>query len=395
MSGTDDSLKNVIRIPGAGLPPKRRAVSTRARVLALVLTQAAVAVVLAALFLARRPSEFEPYRFIVYYAPRPLFALPFLVLVPLTLWTRQRWLFAECLLGAGLVFGPLMDLHTNLPGSGQTTKRFEQDRIFRFMTFNIGVSEKFQIDELADYLKANDVDVLLVQEDAEIVHLIRKMKDLGWYVNSHATVFSRWPILADSPDLPHEVGGDYLYQAEVHYVRIRRGDQEFLIGSAHAPSVRANFYSFLHQFEEEQLRKVMNWQTRQIERIALSMDRSGNLPIVLGGDFNTPPRSPHVRPLEKRFLDVFAAIGIGYGYTYPAETPWLRLDRFYVSRDWVPLSCRVGPSFGSDHLPFLTELALEPGPSVDLGRTEPVGNAPSAFAAHSGIAATNKRSVPH
>lgn len=395
MAGTDDSLKNVIRIPGAGQPARKRAVSTRTKVLSLVLTQASMAAVLGALYLARRPSDFEPFRFFVYYAPRPLFALPFLVLAPVTFFTRQRWLFAECLLALGLVFGPLMDLQTNLPASGQAAARFEKDRIFRFMTFNIGVSDKFQVDEVAEYLKANDIDVLLVQEDAEIVRFGRKMQEIGWHVNRQATIFSRWPILADSPDLPHEAAGTYLYQAEVHYARIRRGDQEFLIGSAHAPSVRAYFYRFLHLFDEEELRKVMNWQTRQIQRIALSMDRSGNLPIVLGGDFNTPPRSPHVRPLEKRFLDVFAAIGIGYGYTYPAESPWLRLDRFYVSREWVPLSCRIGPSFGSDHRPLLVDVALEPGPSGGLGRTEPVPADPLATSRQFGTAAELKRSVPH
>lgn len=360
MSGSDEILRNMIRVPGAGPTVTRRSAPARYRVLALVLTQVALLTILSALFLARRPSELEPFRFFVYYMPRAVYALPMLLLVPLTLWTRQRWLLAECLLGTVLVFGPLMGFVPNPPWQAVDRSKYPDDRVFRFMTFNIGTSANFQIDELAEYLKARNIDVLLVQEDAQIARFTRKMKSIGWYQNKHNTIFSRWPILADSPDLPHEAGGDYLYQAEVQYVRIRRGEHEFLIGSAHAPSVRANFYSYLHQFDEDQLRKVMDWQTRQIERVALSMDRSGSLPVVLGGDFNTPPRSPHVRPLEKRFLDVFAAIGFGYGFTYPADTPWLRLDRFYVSRQWVPLKCEVAPRFESDHRPFYVELALEP-----------------------------------
>ncbi len=378
MSGSDEILKNMIRVPGAAPARARRGAPSRYRVLAIVLTQCTLAVILAALFLARRPSELEPFRFFVYYTPRIVYAAPFLALIPLTLWTRQRWLLVECLLGIVLVFGPLMGLVPNPPWQKVERSKYTDDQIFRFLTFNIGTSDKFQVNELAEYLNARNVDVLLVQEDAQIVPFVNKMRSIGWYVNRHNTIFSRWPILADSPDLPHEVGGDYLYQAEVQYVRLRRGEHEFLIGSAHAPSVRANFYSYLHQFDEEQLRKVMDWQTRQIERIALSMDRSGALPVVLGGDFNTPPRSPHVRPLEKRFLDVFAAIGFGYGYTYPADTPWLRLDRFYVSRGWVPLKCEVAPRFESDHRPLYVELALESTrPGERTANAQPV-IAPSA-----------------
>lgn len=382
MPGSDELPTNTIRIPGTAQPARKRRASARYRILALVLTQAAMAAALAALYLARRPSDLEPFRFFVHYGPRPLFALPLLILVPLTVWTRQRWLLGECLLALALVFGPLMDLHVNLPDRGQAAARFEKDQIFRFMTFNIGTSTKFQIDELVEYLKANEIDVLLVQEDAELVRFVTKMREIGWFGNRLNTVFSRWPILAESPELPHEAAGQYLYQAEVNYARIRRGNYEFLIGSAHAPSVRGRFYKYLGRFDQEELRKVMNWQIRQIERVALSMDRSGSLPIVLGGDFNTPPRSPVVRPLEKRFQDVFAAIGFGYGYTYPAENPWLRLDRFYVSRGWVPLQCRVARGFESDHLPLFMEVALESAATGRQSRNGPEPSTPVSFASN-------------
>jgi endonuclease/exonuclease/phosphatase (EEP) superfamily protein YafD len=389
VTGSDKPSKNRILIPGAfPSASSRREAPLRARVLATTFTQATMIVILAALYLARRPSELEPMRFFVYYAPRAVYALPFVVLIPLTLWTRQRWLLAECVLGAGLVFGPLMDLHLNTGSKAVQASQAAEDQMIRIVTFNIGTSSTFDIDGLADYLKREKIDILLVQEDAELTRFCRKMtQDLGWHSNKHNTIFSRWPILADSPDLPHEVGGDYLYQAEVQFVRMKRGDQEFLIGSAHAPSVRANFYSFLHDFDQEELRKVMDWQTRQIERIALSMDRSGKLPIILGGDFNTPPRSPHVRPLEKRFMDVFAAIGFGYGYTYPAATPWLRLDRFYVSRDWIPLKCHVAPRFGSDHRPLYVELVLDGSASgtsdtVSTGSSAPANGTAIGSSAH-------------
>jgi endonuclease/exonuclease/phosphatase family metal-dependent hydrolase len=317
-----------------------------------------MAAVLAALFLARRPTDFEPFRFAVYFGPRGLFALPFVALLPWTAILRQRWLAAECVLGLLLVAGPLMDVHWGGLTSDRSSAPVREGESVRLMTYNIG-KDPFDFHVLIRYLEEQEIDVLLVQEDSQIVHFTQAMVEgKGWKANSQRTIFSRWPIVSESLDLPHEAGGDHMYQSEVHFARIRKRNSEFLVGSAHAPSVRSNFYRFLDRFDASPLRRMMTWQQRQLERIAMSMEQSGPLPLVLGGDFNSPPRSSLARSLEKRYTDVFAQIGFGFGYTYPTQWPWLRLDRFYVTSGWTPRRCFVAPDFGSDHRPLFVELIL-------------------------------------
>ena len=88
------------------------------------------------------------------------------------------------------------------------------------------------------------------------------------------------------------------------------------------------------------------------------MDASDQRPMIVGGDFNIPPGSIYSQPLDKRFADVFAEVGTGYGFTFPTRFRWLRLDRFYVTRDWQPVSFQVLPEMGSDHRPIMTEVYL-------------------------------------
>ena len=63
----------------------------------------------------------------------------------------------------------------------------------------------------------------------------------------------------------------------------------------------------------------------------------------------------------------FEDAGWGYGYTRPADLPWFRIDHIVASPEWRVTECRVGPDFGSDHLPLIAELVLPAAPSTPSG----------------------------
>ena len=77
-------------------------------------------------------------------------------------------------------------------------------------------------------------------------------------------------------------------------------------------------------------------------------------PLVVLGDFNTPPFAPEAKPLFRRFGDV-QAIG---GYRFQRTTASSRIDYVFASRRMEVFGARVLPTRHSDHRPVVAELRL-------------------------------------
>ena len=344
----------VIHIPGPTPVPLKRG---RGRFFLGLFTQIYIAAVLLGLYLSRNDLDLEPLRFFMILGPRVALLLPLVLLLPWALLGRHRWLALELIFGAFLVAGPLMGLQymglvvNREPVSGQSSQA-----TLRIVTYNIG-PEPIQVDQFLEWLETEKVELLALQEDSSRPELSQKLlKDLGWHQNKYGYIFSKYPIVAESEELPAEFGGPRIFPGHLNLVQIRKNKTDFFFGTAHGPSLRGAFHNYADNFDNDQLAKTLKWQERQLQRIAAMMDANDSLPLVVGGDFNIPPDSIYARPLEKRFKDVFAEVGTGYGYSFPTRFPWLRLDRFYISRGFRPLQCNVGPNFGSDHLPVIAEI---------------------------------------
>ncbi len=86
-------------------------------------------------------------------------------------------------------------------------------------------------------------------------------------------------------------------------------------------------------------------------------------PLIVAGDLNAPPQSlVSRRLLDTGLIDAFASSGRGYGYTFGHEElyghSFVRIDRIFVSRHFVPVRTRVGGNTGSDHRPVVADLVL-------------------------------------
>lgn len=81
-------------------------------------------------------------------------------------------------------------------------------------------------------------------------------------------------------------------------------------------------------------------------------------PVLLAGDFNTPPAGSGPRLLRTRLQDTFAEAGLGWGLTFPATFPLWRIDFVWASREWEVGSARVGPGGASDHRAALAVVSL-------------------------------------
>ena len=88
---------------------------------------------------------------------------------------------------------------------------------------------------------------------------------------------------------------------------------------------------------------------------------TGDTPLILMGDFNTPAGSIHFRELRKEFANAFESYGDGFAPTWPLPTPVMQIDHVWV-RGLKVSRCEQGWPSVSDHRPVVVhigQLAVE------------------------------------
>lgn len=93
---------------------------------------------------------------------------------------------------------------------------------------------------------------------------------------------------------------------------------------------------------------------RHIQQIDL------NTPLIVGGDFNTPPGDSLFRKLRPRLRDSFPEGGIGLGNTIINDIPLSRIDQLWVSRHFRIHSVLVRRTEHSDHRLVICDVSLAP-----------------------------------
>ena len=109
----------------------------------------------------------------------------------------------------------------------------------------------------------------------------------------------------------------------------------------------------LDAYREGALRRAA--EARRIRRLIDRVDG----PLIITGDFNSTPYNWAYRHIAQGLQDTFAAAGHGWGATYPAVTPLVRIDYILASSHWEVLGTWV-PSAAtlSDHRPVVADLHL-------------------------------------
>lgn len=82
-------------------------------------------------------------------------------------------------------------------------------------------------------------------------------------------------------------------------------------------------------------------------------------PLILAGDFNTPPRGHIYGLFADNFQDSFRASGWGFGYSFHSDLPVMRIDHIFVRKGLRPINCFVPPLAGSDHRPVVADIAFD------------------------------------
>ncbi len=194
-------------------------------------------------------------------------------------------------------------------------------------------------------------------------------------------------LAARAPDVPHEGGSDLPILSRIgfekHQILVRPvvEGHDLTLARAVIPwqgrSI-AVYNVHLVSFEGERpwrqgLRTVLNpgWWYRHVQKYGKSFVLRAReaetlkdllylepLPYILCGDLNSSPDHWIYRFLTRETADAFRMAGKGWGATYPARRPMVRIDYILVSAHWKVLEAYPTNTSFSDHRPVMAVLTF-------------------------------------
>jgi vancomycin resistance protein VanJ len=254
------------------------------------------------------------------------------------------------------VFFALTMLGFNIPFAGRANSAMPRVRI---MTYNIHhVSHGAA--RIARDIREVRPDIVCLQETNPAKpgkDVIGKLRHLfpDWHCATHGqlTVLSRYPI-AECEIHPEPV--DY-WRVLLEVTVLPEGRRLTVINlhmntAADSESLTDHYGGFPSYLRSSTIARSM-----QVSRL-LGVARGIRGPLVLAGDFNTPPRGRLYRRLTQEFQDCFRASGWGFGYSFRSDLPVMRIDYVLVGNGLRPARC-IAPSLaGSDHRPVVADVVF-------------------------------------
>ena len=294
------------------------------------------------------------------YLPQWLWALPAVVLVPLT-WAMARRLTWVPLAGLLWVLGPVMGLcwHWGWPTSPGTPPA-GVGRL-RVMTYNVKGGSR-DAGAIVRDIAAFHPDLIQMQDAGGVAQGIigKALADWNVRVDGQYLVASRLP-------LPPLEARDISYPGSNHHCiryTLHVGGAEVVVYDVHLLSPRLGLVSVRHRQTgamEGNAGERLFEAGRLADYVGAEIE-----PTLVTGDLNAPEQSLVCRRLFGSGLrDAFSEAGFGYGYTYGGYTrvgqSYVRIDHILVGHQWQVEHCWVGNAAGSDHCPVIADLTLTPG----------------------------------
>jgi endonuclease/exonuclease/phosphatase (EEP) superfamily protein YafD len=255
---------------------------------------------------------------------------------------------------AGLiVVGPIMGLC--IPWSHWLGAAPAGPRL-RVLTCNMHYKKHLDFELLDDLVRTVQPDVVALQEWQE-QNVSGELLESDWHTHRTVRLFlaSRHPILRAT-----DLGGHSTSAAGA----VMRYDLDTPAGvvaffSLHLASPRQGLSEVVRDSDRgaEEIQGGSELRWTQSQRLAGEVAQVRG-PLVLAGDFNTPPPSAIFGDVWGRYIDAFEAAGWGWGYTFIARRTIVRIDHILTGPGWYCQDCWVGPDIGSPHRPVIADLIL-------------------------------------
>ncbi len=224
----------------------------------------------------------------------------------------------------------------------------------RVVTVNVG-SWKSNLNKVGHGLADLNADVILLQEVWAKGHLEQIQGALDGYLfvsgeppeTEHAKHYSMSLFVATK--LP-VVDQQNSREGCVQMVTVEGKGRRLVVANLHG----------LKQFgfRPVDLEATVSEQQRQGETI-LKLLKSYSVPALVGGDFNAPLGTPLAQYLLSGRAEAYDTAGVGYGYTYPAAFPILKIDHLMSPSELRPLRAWT-VDVGSDHRALVADYRWAP-----------------------------------
>ena len=321
------------------------------------LTWGYAALILVVLGLIRGVGNAWWFGTLLLFMPRWLFFIPLVALAVASGLKRCFWHWVLQGVTAAIVAGPLMGLCVPVQ---QLWERPPVGERLRVASYNLGL-EPIQTGALKRWIEEQNLDVVCFQEGGSDTHKLRPELPEGWILSERSFVATRLPVVATFPQVFYDSESGRRYGGLMERLRLRTPlGREFIVASIHVPTVREGIEGFFSKGDRVGVALHTEWWTNQLSKILTTMSDSGDVPLLIGGDFNMPSDDSTMAALHTSFRFAFEDAGLGYGFTRPSRHPWVRIDHILTDPQWYVAACRVGPDFGSDHLPVFAEVVLSP-----------------------------------
>jgi endonuclease/exonuclease/phosphatase (EEP) superfamily protein YafD len=230
----------------------------------------------------------------------------------------------------------------------------KQGQAIRVITLNCRMASKRAAAEVVAY----QPDIVLFQErpDRRSLELLAEElygPEAGLLTGYDVAILARGR-LTPTPPTPASARHRYA-QARVQLP----SGQELEVGSIHLASPRLKKKLWSRDYWAH-----YRWFSRihrdELDAIRTAMEQTPpDVPLIVGGDFNTPARDRLFARMPARLRDAFAEAGRGWGSTYPAKLPGIRIDQVWISPPLRAVSVVTHTVKHSDHRMVVSDLLLK------------------------------------
>jgi endonuclease/exonuclease/phosphatase (EEP) superfamily protein YafD len=283
------------------------------------------------------------------FGPRWILLLPLLLLIPASVFLSRKaiWLLIVCL---AFILGPLADF--SFPWRAFADPEPSAMSI-RVLSCN-GHFNKLDISALSELIEQTQPDVVALQGWLGKYNNVSFAQE-EWHTRREGELYlaSRFPIAkvvaASDPIFRGGHGALARYELDIHGKTVHlinlhlASPRQGLKAAVFQPRAAPDLLGSNSDLRRDQASFVTNW----------TKDLDG--PVLIVGDFNTPPDSTIYHEYWSPFHNGFEEGGFGWGHTYFSRWGAIRIDHQLAGPGWHCQKCRVGPQVGSPHRPVIAD----------------------------------------